>query len=136
MQIKLHHLNLGPKDVAGMEAFYRSVLDLAPEPSLNRARDTTQGYAAPVAFVTDGQTQVHLATKDLGVGFRTDHVVNPLERGHIAFRTDDIAAFKRRLEEKNIPYSDYGQWAMNGWHQIFFYDPEGNVIEVHQDMNE
>ena len=85
--------------------------------------------------MTDGQTQVHLATKDLGVGFRTKHVVNPLERGHIAFRTDDIAAFKKRLEEKNIPYSDYGQWAMGGWHQIFFYDPEGNVIEVHQDMN-
>ena len=85
--------------------------------------------------MTDGQTQVHLATKDLGVAFRTNHIVNPLERGHIAFRTDDIAAFKRRLEEKNIPYSDYGQWAMNGWHQIFFYDPEGNVIEVHQDMN-
>jgi len=21
---------------------------------------------------------------------------------------------------------------MSGWHQIFFYDPEGNVIEVHQ----
>src|SRR5690348_6495579 len=135
MKIKLHHLNLCSKDVAGMEEFYRSVLDLAPEPSLNGTRDTTQGYAAPVAFVTDGQTQVHLATKDLGVGFRTNHFVNPLERGHIAFRTDDIAAFKKRLEERNIPYSDYGQWAMNGWHQIFFYDPEGNVIEVHQDMN-
>ena len=119
MKIKLHHLNLCSKDVAGMEAPYRSVLDLEPESSLNSARDTTQGYAAPVAFVTDGQTQVHLATKDHGV----------------AFRTDDIAAFKRRLEANNIPYSDYGQWAMNGWHQIFFYDPEGNVIEVHQDMN-
>ena len=45
MKIKLHHLNLCSKDVAGMEAFYRSVLDLAPEPSLNSARDTTQGYA-------------------------------------------------------------------------------------------
>jgi hypothetical protein len=21
---------------------------------------------------------------------------------------------------------------MNGWQQIFFYDPDGNVIEVHQ----
>jgi len=21
---------------------------------------------------------------------------------------------------------------MSGWQQIFFYDPEGNVIEVHQ----
>jgi catechol 2,3-dioxygenase-like lactoylglutathione lyase family enzyme len=52
--------------------------------------------------------------------------------GHIAFRTDDIAAFKKRLEEKGIPFSDYGAWAMRGWAQIFFYDPEGNVIEVHE----
>jgi hypothetical protein len=36
-----------------------------------------------------------LATKDLSVGFRTNHIVNPLERGHIAFRTDDIEAFKK-----------------------------------------
>jgi hypothetical protein len=21
---------------------------------------------------------------------------------------------------------------MNGWHQIFFHDPDGNVVEVHQ----
>ena len=135
MKIKLHHLNLCSHDVPGMEEFYSSVMELHPEPSLGGARDTTQGYSAPVAFMTDGQTQVHLATTDLGVGFRTKHIVNPLERGHIAFRTDDIAAFKKRLEEKDIPYSDYGQWAMNGWYQIFFHDPAGNVIEVHQDMN-
>jgi len=132
MNIKLHHLNLCSKDVPGMEEFYRSVLELQPESSLSSARDITQGYAAPVAFMTDGQTQVHLAETDLGVGFRTNHVVNPLDRGHIAFRTDDIEAFKMRLKEKDIPYSDYGQWAMNGWYQIFFYDPAGNVIEVHQ----
>jgi glyoxylase I family protein len=100
------------------------------------AKQPKPGYDDRSKVVTDGQTQVHLATKDLGVGFRTNHIVNPLERGHIAFRTDDIEAFKKRLEEKNIPYSDYGQWAMNGWYQIFFYDPAGNVIEVHQDMNE
>jgi glyoxylase I family protein len=132
MRIKLHHLNLCSKNVPAMDEFYRSILDLEPEPSLGEARVTAQGYAGNVSFVTDGQTQIHLAEKDLGVGFRTRNVVNPLERGHIAFRTEDIEAFKKRLEEKGIPYSDYGKWAMNGWHQIFFYDPEGNVIEVHQ----
>jgi hypothetical protein len=25
-----------------------------------------------------------------------------------------------------------GDWAMTGWKQIFFYDPDGNVVEVHQ----
>jgi glyoxylase I family protein len=132
VRIKLHHLNLCSKNVPEMEDFYRSVLDLKPEPSLGEARVTEGGYGGDVSFMTDGQTQFHLAEKDLGVSFRTRNAVNPLERGHIAFRTNDIEAFKKRLEEKGVPYSDYGKWAMNGWHQIFFYDPEGNVIEVHQ----
>lgn len=132
MKIKLHHVNYCSKDVGVMEEFYRSVLCLATEPGIKDARVTTQGYSGEVAFLTDGETQFHLATKDLSVGFRTGQALNPVERGHIAFRTDDIAAFKKRLEEKGVPYADYGTWAMKGWHQIFFYDPEGNVIEVHQ----
>ena len=132
MKIKLHHVNFCGTDVPAMEEFYRSLFDLEPEPSLSGSRVTELGYAGDVAFLHDGTTQFHLAQKDLTVGFRTKQSVNPLERGHIAFRTDDIAAFKKRLDEKGIPYSDYGTWAMSGWHEIFFYDPEGNVIEVHQ----
>ena len=132
MRLKLHHVNLCSKDVPAMDEFYRTVLDLQPEPSLGAARVTEEGYAGKVAFLSDGDVQVHLAERDLGVSFRTGQAINPLDRGHIAFRTDDIAAVKRRLEEKGIPYSDYGTWAMSGWHQIFFYDPEGNVVEVHQ----
>ena len=132
MQLKLHHVNLCTKDVPGLDAFYRDVLGLEVEPTLGAARVTAQGYAGDVAFVTDGQTQFHLATRDLAVGFRTGQAVNPLDRGHIAFRTDDIEGFKKHLEAKGIPYSDYGNWAMNGWYQIFFQDPEGTVIEVHQ----
>ena len=55
-----------------------------------------------------------------------------MQQGHIAFRTDDLDAFKTRLKEKGINYSDYGDWAMTGWKQVFFYDPDGNVVEVHQ----
>jgi len=131
MNLKLHHLNLCTTNVPAMDEFYRSVLGLEPEPTLAPAR-ITQGYGADVAFVTDGATQFHLATRDFGVGFRHKQAVNPLERGHIAFRTDDIEAFKKRLEAKGIPYADYGTWSMKGWYQIFFHDPEGNVIEVHQ----
>ena len=133
MKIKLHHVNVCSKDVPGLEEFYRDVLDLAPERSLEAGRILDkQGYPGSVAFLSDGTTQFHLAEKDFGIGFRTGQVINPVERGHIAFRTDDIAAFKKRLTEKGIPFSDYGAWAMKGWEQIFFHDPEGNVIEVHQ----
>jgi glyoxylase I family protein len=135
MKIKLHHVNFCSTDVPAMDAFYRGVLGLEQEPTLGAARVTSAGYAGSVAFVTDGAMQVHLAERDLGAGFRTKNAINPLERGHIAFRTDDIDTFKRRLEEKGIPYSDYGAWAMSGWDQIFFHDPEGNVVEVHQDRS-
>jgi catechol 2,3-dioxygenase-like lactoylglutathione lyase family enzyme len=132
MKLKLHHVNLVSTDVAAMDTFYRNVLDMEPEPTMARQRIKDQGYPGDVSFVTDGTTQFHLAEKDMQIGFRTGQVVNPVEKGHIAFRTDDIAAFKKRLDDKGICYSDYGGWAMAGWHQIFFYDPDGNVIEVHQ----
>ena len=132
MKLKLHHVNFCSTNVAAMDDFYRGVLDLELEPSMNANRVLEQGYPGQVSFVTDGTTQIHLAEKDLAVNFRTKQAINPVERGHIAFRTDDIAGFKKRLEEKGIPYSDFGGWAMKGWQQIFFYDPDGNIIEVHE----
>ena len=87
------------------------------------------------SFVTDGAVQMHLTKKDILNSFRSGQTVNPLERGHIAYRTDDIEAFKVHLDDLDVPYSDWGSDAVKGWHQIFFYDPEGNVIEVHQIVN-
>ncbi|MDC3063795.1 AMP-binding protein, partial [Alphaproteobacteria bacterium] len=47
-------------------------------------------------------------------------------------RTDDLEEFKKHLENKGIKYSDWGETAVAGWKQIFFYDPDGNIIEVHE----
>ncbi|MFV0296947.1 MAG: VOC family protein [Hyphomicrobiaceae bacterium] len=132
MNLKLHHLNLTTGNVGAMDKFYCEVLDMQSQGQRNETRDTSQGYSGSVAFVTDGQSEVHLAERDLGICFKTGQAINPLEKGHIAFRTDDIATFKKRLEERGIPYADFGAWAMKGWVQIFFHDPDGNVIEVHQ----
>jgi len=91
-----------------------------------------QGYAGDVAFVSDGHLQIHLAQKDVLAGFRAGHIVNPVSHGHIAYRTDDLDTFKAHLEAQGVQYSDWGNAAVAGWRQIFFYDPDGNVIEVHQ----
>ena len=61
-------------------------------------------------------------------------VVNPIgvgPVGHIAFRTDDIDAFKKHLEARGIAYTDYGTRFARDWHQIFFLDPAGTIVEVH-----
>jgi glyoxylase I family protein len=132
MKLKLHHINLSTDKVGEMDAFYRDILGLETETQGLPVLEKNKGYSGDVAFVTDGAIQTHLARRDFQAGFKTGNIVNPLERGHIAYRTDDLATFKAHLEEKGVPYSDWGNAAVAGWHQIFFYDPDGNVIEVHE----
>lgn len=137
MKLKLHHINHATVNVPEMDRFYREVIGLHTETDdLLPPLEKTKGYAGDVAFVTDGAIQLHLAQRDISAGFKTGQIVNPVVRGHIAYRTDDIAAFKQHLEQLGVPYSDWGNTAVKGWQQIFFYDPDGNVIEVHQVENE
>ena len=133
MKLKLHHINLCSTNVKEMDRFYRDVLTLGDEdsaelPPLNKDK----GLVGDVSFVTDGVIQMHLTPKDVLNSFKSGQVVNPLERGHIAYRTDDIEEFMRHLDDQGVPYSGWGSNAVKGWHQVFFYDPDGNVIEVHQ----
>ena len=132
MKLWLHHINLSTENVTRMDRFYRNVLGLEPPTHDLPTLEKKQGYAGDVAFVSDGDIQVHLAQKDVLAGVRTGHSVNPVSHGHIAYRTDDLNAFRAHLEAQGIPYSDWGNTAVEGWHQIFFFDPDGNVIEVHQ----
>tara|TARA_E500000178_G_scaffold354173_1_gene422304 strand:+ start:1229 stop:1588 length:360 start_codon:yes stop_codon:yes gene_type:complete len=115
-----------------MNEFYKQVLLLDTETNDLPILERKKGYSGEVEFVTDGNIQTHLAEKDLDVNFNTGHSINPLERGHIAYRTDDLEEFKKHLENKGIKYSDWGETAVAGWKQIFFYDPDGNIIEVHE----
>lgn len=132
MKLTLHHINHSTEDVERMDQFYREVLCLeVPTHDLPNL-EKTKGYAGDVALVSDGAIQTHLAQRDMRAGFRTGHFVNPVAQGHIAYRTEDLAAFMVHLEAQGVPYSDWGNAAVAGWHQIFFYDPDGNVIEVHQ----
>jgi catechol 2,3-dioxygenase-like lactoylglutathione lyase family enzyme len=136
MATRFHHVNFASKQLPELEAFYREVLQLDETDAYSNtsanAQVTDKGYGGRVAFLTDGAVEMHLSTKDLNVAFRTGKAINPLANTHIAFRTDDIEGIKQRLTERGVPYADYGAWAIKGWTQIFFYDPEGNIVEVHQ----
>ena len=132
MKLKLHHINLSSNNVKKMNEIYKQVLLLDTETNDLPILERKKGYSGEVEFVTDGNIQTHLAEKDLDVNFKTGHSINPLERGHIAYRTNDLEEFKKHLENKGIKYSDWGETAVAGWKQIFFYDPDGNIIEVHE----
>jgi glyoxylase I family protein len=124
-----HHLNLAGMHWAETAAFYREMLGLTPV-ELPRDRDA---YGATIATLQDERGyQYHFIPADPGYAERERLPVNPLGAGHLAFRVDDIAAIRGRLDAAGIPYSDMGVWAIKGWHQLFCADPEGRVIEFHQ----
>ncbi|MVO17020.1 VOC family protein [Parasedimentitalea maritima] len=132
MKLKLHHINLSTENVGRMNDFYRNVMGLDKKTEGLPVLQKNKGYGGDVSFVTDGDIQMHLAQKDVNAGFNSGQFVNPVSHGHIAYRTDDLDSFIAHLEEQGIPYSNWGHQAVEGWRQIFFYDPDGNVIEVHQ----
>jgi glyoxylase I family protein len=124
-----HHLNLAGEKVAETAEFYREMLDLTPI-QLPRI---TEGYGADIFTLEDKEGyQYHIIPDDPGFAERKGLPINPVGGGHLAFRVDDIAAIRAKLDGLGVPYSDMGVWSVRGWHQLFCTDPEGRIIEFHQ----
>ena len=139
MKLEFHHINFVADDVDRMHEFYTRVLgldDIAATQFPRTEETDDRGYSGKIKFATEGNMQMHLAERAFDVAFKNGQVINPVERGHIAFRTDDLAGFLKILDQNNVPYSDYGTAFSKEWHQVFFMDPEGNVVEVHQQVSE
>ena len=135
MKLEFHHINIVSKNVDELNSFYKNILqmDSISETDFPRTKATeSSGYNGKIKFVTEGKVQMHLAERDFDVAKQNNRHINPVERGHIAFRTDDLEGFIKILEKNKINYADYGTTFSAEWHQIFFYDPEGNIVEVHQ----
>jgi catechol 2,3-dioxygenase-like lactoylglutathione lyase family enzyme len=142
--ITLHHVNLPTHDLAASEQFWREVVgltDLAGGAADDMQRRLTQNVLVSTRFLSLGgsadENQLHLSDVDFHLNARLHHAVNPIApAGHIALRTDDMAALRARLDKAGWPYSDYGSSQVTDWEQIFFMDPGGHVVEVHQTVLE
>ena len=135
MKLEFHHINYVTRNVDKLNNFYKNILqmDSISEENFKRTKATEgTGYNGKIKFVTEGKIQMHLAEKNLDIASLNKKHINPVERGHIAFRTDNLKEFISILKKNKINYADYGTTFSAEWHQIFFYDPEGNIIEVHQ----
>jgi catechol 2,3-dioxygenase-like lactoylglutathione lyase family enzyme len=136
MKLRLHHVNVCSDDLEELDKFYSEALGLKVLPPLpmieaEKGEDWEQSVGFFDASGAD-ELQIHTSRRQAYIGARMGHAVNPLVTGHLAFRTDDLDALRERLTKAGIPFSDYGEWSVKGWNQIFFTDPAGNVIEVHQ----
>ena len=135
MKLEFHHINYVSENIEQLDKFYQDIMQMesiSPKKFPRTTATERTGYDGKIKFVTEGTMQMHLAEQNLTVANKYNQAINPFEKGHIAFRTDDIQEFKALLREKNIQFSDYGTAFSKEWHQIFFHNPVGNIIEVHQ----
>lgn len=136
MNWSIHHVNLESRNVRRAAAFCTSILGMAEG---EWAFPATRGYlpGAPdrLALFPDGRqshTGLHLIAPDDRFAEKNNLKHNPSLGGHIAIEVSDLKAARRRLEAAGISYSDAGVFAIPGLWNIYFEDPDDNLIEVNQ----
>ena len=105
MKLEFHHINFVSKNVDSMNDFYKNILEMdsIPTEHFPRTEETfDSGYSGKINFVTEGKIEMHLAERDINVAFKNNHTINPVDKGHIAFRTDDIKSFIEKLKKEKV----------------------------------
>ncbi|MEY4019154.1 MAG: hypothetical protein RLZZ590_454 [Actinomycetota bacterium] len=144
--LRLHHVNVTSDHMASLVSFYQDALGLSMIPSPQMIATESSGSSDGDAEWDDAakffeagdpeNLQIHVTQRQPYLALLEGHSVNPLIGGHYAFRTDNIKEVMEQLDANKIPYDDWGIWSVKGWYQIFLTDPAGNMIEIHQVMED
>jgi glyoxylase I family protein len=136
MSWRLDHVNLVTPDVEASARFYTDVLGMQEE-LFTAVPEDEQDTALPLdphefrSFPEEsGRLGVHVNLPEPAFTKRTGFWINPISHGHVAFTVDDIEAVKQRLDERDIPYQDAGEFAVKGRYIIYVYDPGMNLVEI------
>lgn len=116
----LQHFSIYCRDLEPMHKFYTAVLGMAelPRPEFpfpGHWLDAGQGHHIHLSKVHEGHISHSISENEDGY---TDH--------HFGLLTDDLDGMKERLRSNNVAFHDEPY----GYRQIFFRDPENNLIEV------
>ena len=119
----LHHVAVCVTDLTRAKRFYADVLGLA---EIDRPRLSVEGAWYELA---NGQLHliVHAPTRTL----RGTTEIDPAD-GHLALRIGDYDAALAHLQKHGVELLERPHNA-TPWKQIYFTDPDGNVIELNVD---
>ena len=131
----IHHMNLESLDVRQSINFFTNIVGMeegkwvAPVNKGDFSIDPTELAILPLSGNNRG---LHVIKPDDGFGWRNNFAHNPSIGGHPAFTVKDLSALKKRLDKEKILYSDAKVYAMPGFHQIYLYDINANMLEINQ----
>ena len=129
-KLPLSSFNHMAREVLNLEKskrFYVDILgfDIMPRPPLECEGYWLHGYGLSLHLIlTTNKNARKLLLKE-----RIKHFSHSLPRvDHVAFETDNIQNVKDVLDKANVYYKH--EKPCSGLEQLFFFDPDGNVIEV------
>ena len=133
----IHHMNLESLDVRESVSFISNFLNLregrwiAPKNKGDFSIDPKELSIFPMSSQNKG---LHIIKPDDGFGFRNDFAHNPSIAGHPAFTVKNVNEVMHKLDKLEILFSNAKVYAMPGFHQIYLYDINANMLEINQEV--
>jgi catechol 2,3-dioxygenase-like lactoylglutathione lyase family enzyme len=131
----IHHMNLESLDVRDSIAFFCNIASMlegkwvAP---INKGDFSIDPSELAILPLSNNNRGLHIIKPDEGFGYRNNFAHNPSIGGHPAFTIKDLSNLIARLDKEKILYSDAKVYAMPGFHQIYLYDINANMLEINQ----
>ena len=131
----IHHMNLESLDVRDSIAFFCNIASMlegkwvAP---INKGDFSIDPSELAILPLSNNNRGLHIIKPDEGFGYRNNFAHNPSIGGHPAFTIKDLSSLTVRLDKEKILYSDAKVYAMPGFHQIYLYDINANMLEINQ----
>ena len=133
----IHHMNLESLDVRESVSFIYNFLNLkegrwiAPKNKGDFSINPKELAIFPMSSQNKG---LHIIKPDDGFGFRNDFAHNPSIAGHPAFTVKNVNEVMHKLDKLEILFSNAKVYAMPGFHQIYLYDINANMLEINQEV--
>ena len=131
----IHHMNIESLDVRETANFFINFAEMhegkwvPPDEMGDFSIEPDELSIFPVSNDNRG---LHIIKPDEAFGYRNNFPHNPSIAGHPAFTVPDIELVMEKLNQDDILYSDAKVYAMPGFHQIYLYDINANMVEVNQ----
>ena len=128
-------MNLESLDVRESMSFFCDLLGMnegqwvAP---INRGNFSIDPSELAILPLSNNNRGLHVIKPDDGFGYRNNFAHNPSIAGHPAFTIKNLFNLTAKLEQEKILYSDAKVYAMPGFHQIYLYDINANMLEINQ----
>ncbi|NMC58357.1 MAG: VOC family protein [Candidatus Methanofastidiosa archaeon] len=137
--VTLNHIAIIVSDLERSKRFYNETLGLetAFEHPINGAQfekvTGIEGFDVVFAVLTDKKSRVNIELAE----FKNGLVESPSIFNHIAFEVEDVDALHQKfvnnyIETVSEPVTlTHPHPKINGKRFFYFYDPDGNIIEVY-----